>query len=336
MRKISNIIDIDGIERNLPGILDAYFNAITKNTTLRSSPVLKLERLKNKYRKDRARKEVIDYCINNFKTFITADPFGQAQIIEMFNTNGFNNLIYNDKNEKARTFSKNLLIAFCYKEFRQTILLDLAKQLNIKVCPYCNSQYTLFIENSERNIKLAEFQFDHFFPKSKYPYLSISFYNLIPSCSICNLRKAHTDFTLESYVHPYLESFSDYFKFDIKDSQAIKLLMANKISGDMIDIILTNKDNIKVMNHNKTFNLEEIYGRHKDIVREIYIKSYAYNDRYKEQMLKWKKSDGTPIFKNEKELELIILGNYNLQEDINKRPLSKFTQDIARSAGLID
>ena len=52
MRKISSIIDIDGIERNLPGIMDAYYNAITKNTTLRSSPVLKLEKLKNKYRKE--------------------------------------------------------------------------------------------------------------------------------------------------------------------------------------------------------------------------------------------------------------------------------------------
>jgi hypothetical protein len=336
MRKISNIIDIDGNERTLPGIRDAYYNAITKNETIRSSPVLKLKRLKNKYRKDRARIEVIDYCINNFKSFVIADPFEQEQIIELFNANGFTNLIYNVNNSRARTFSKNLLTAFCYKEFRQTMLLDLAKQMNIKVCPYCNSQYTLFIENNERNIKLADFQFDHFFPKSKYPYLSISFYNLIPSCSICNLRKAHTDFTLESYVHPYLDSFSDYFKFDIKDSQAIKLLMANKISSDMIDIVLTNKDNIKVNNHNKVFNLEEIYGRHKDIVREIYIKSYAYNDSNKEQMLKWKKNDGTPIFNNMEELELIILGNYNLQEDVNKRPLSKFTQDIARSAGLID
>jgi len=64
MRKISHIIDIDGKERNLTGIMDAYYNAITKNDTVRLSPVLKLERLKNKYRKDRARIEVIDYCIN--------------------------------------------------------------------------------------------------------------------------------------------------------------------------------------------------------------------------------------------------------------------------------
>lgn len=336
MRQISNIVDIDGNKRNISDIIDAYYETIVKNTKVSLSPLIKLERLKNKYRKNPARIVVIDYCIENFKHLIKSTPQEQQEINNEFSQRGFDNLIYNLNNARAKKFSKNLLTAFCYKEFRQTLLLDLAKQLNIKVCPYCNFQYTLFIENSKKNIKLADFQFDHFFPKSKYPYLSISFYNLIPSCSLCNMRKAHTDFTLESYAHPYLESFSDYFKFYIKDSQAIKLLMANKISSDMIDIVLTNKDNIKVSNHNKVFNLEEIYGRHKDIVSEIYIKSYAYNNNNKEQMLKWKKNDGTTIFNNKEELELIILGNYSLQEDINKRPLSKFTQDIARSAGLID
>ncbi|MBA7587123.1 hypothetical protein ES708_29140 [subsurface metagenome] len=336
MRQISNIIDIEGKKRSLLDIRDNLYKAIIKNDKVRFSPLIKLERLKNKYRKNPSRIEVIDYCIDNFKSLIISTPLEQEQIIEAFDSRGFTNLIYNRNNARAKKFSKNLLIAFCYKEFRQTLLLDLAKQLNIKVCPYCNSQYTLFFENSDRNIKLADFQFDHFFPKTKYPYLSISFYNLIPSCSICNLRKSHKEFDLQSYIHPYLESSSDYFKFQINDTQAINLLMAIKILRDKIDIVLTNKDNIKVNNHNEVFNLEEIYGRHKDIVREIYIKSYAYNKCNKEQMLKWKKNDGTPIFRNMAELELIILSNYSLKEDINKRPLSKFTQDIARSSGLID
>ena len=29
-------------------------------------------------------------------------------------------------------------------------------------------------------------QFDHWFPKKKYPLLAISFYNLIPCCTYCN------------------------------------------------------------------------------------------------------------------------------------------------------
>ena len=29
-------------------------------------------------------------------------------------------------------------------------------------------------------------QIDHFFPKRKYPFLALCYYNLIPSCDICN------------------------------------------------------------------------------------------------------------------------------------------------------
>lgn len=335
MRQISNIIDINGGKKSLLDIRDKFYQSVL-NSAERLSPLSRLTKLKDKYRNNPSRIAVIDYCINNLQSLILSTPVELEQIISEFTTRGYGNLIYNNKNSRARNFSKNLLSAFCYNEYRQTLLLDLAKQLNIKVCPYCNSQYTLFIENSDRNIKLANFQFDHFFSKSKYPYLSISFYNLIPSCSICNLRKSNKDFHLHSHFHPYIESSSDYFKFQIKDLQAINLLMANKKINDQIEIVLTNKENLKVSNHNEVFNLEEIYGRHKDIVWEIYIKSYAYNKHNKEQMLKWMKNDGTPIFNSMKELELIILGNYNLQEDINKRPLAKFTQDIARGAGLID
>jgi len=33
---------------------------------------------------------------------------------------------------------------------------------------------------------------------------------------------------------------------------------------------------------------------------------------------------------------MFLLGNYHRDEDINKRPLSKLTKDIAKAIGLID
>jgi hypothetical protein len=29
-------------------------------------------------------------------------------------------------------------------------------------------------------------EIDHFYPKDKYPFLAVSFFNLIPSCLTCN------------------------------------------------------------------------------------------------------------------------------------------------------
>lgn len=89
----------------------------------------------------------------------------------------------------------------------------LQRQLGVKVCPYCNRMYTitLFGENKIRP------DFDHFYPKSKYPYLSVSLFNLIPSCSMCNTKKGNTAEVIlkkekienVSITYPYDESFDE-------------------------------------------------------------------------------------------------------------------------------
>ena len=89
----------------------------------------------------------------------------------------------------------------------------LQRQLGVKVCPYCNRMYTttLFGENRIRP------DFDHFYPKSKYPYLAVSLFNLIPSCSMCNRKKGNiAEITHEkekneniSIIYPYDESFDE-------------------------------------------------------------------------------------------------------------------------------
>lgn len=89
----------------------------------------------------------------------------------------------------------------------------LQRQLEVKVCPYCNRMYTttLFGEDKIRP------DFDHFYPKSKYPYLAVSLFNLIPSCSMCNKRKGNKAEVIcedeenknSSIIYPYDESFDE-------------------------------------------------------------------------------------------------------------------------------
>ena len=54
-----------------------------------------------------------------------------------------------------------------------------AEKLGVTVCPYCNRSYIFTVKKDARNGK-ARPQYDHFFPKSIYPYLAVSMYNLIP------------------------------------------------------------------------------------------------------------------------------------------------------------
>lgn len=89
----------------------------------------------------------------------------------------------------------------------------LQRQLEVKVCPYCNRMYTttLFGKNKIRP------DFDHFYPKSEYPYLAVSLFNLIPSCSMCNRKKSDTAEVIhkkeknenKNIIYPYDESFDE-------------------------------------------------------------------------------------------------------------------------------
>ncbi len=62
--------------------------------------------------------------------------------------------------------------------------LQFIKNLNLKVCPYCGrNKINVASYAGKRDSKPP---IDHFLPKSKYPFLAVSFSNLIPCCTTCN------------------------------------------------------------------------------------------------------------------------------------------------------
>lgn len=91
----------------------------------------------------------------------------------------------------------------------------LAKNLNRRTCTYCNRTYTNTLSTSAGK-KVMRPQFDHWYPQTRFPVLAISFYNLIPSCYICNSSvKSDTVLDLLLHVHPYVDTNqSDEFKFN--------------------------------------------------------------------------------------------------------------------------
>ena len=92
----------------------------------------------------------------------------------------------------------------------------LQHQLDVKVCPFCNRIYTTTLFN--RNVRPA---FDHFYPKSIYPYLAVSLFNLIPICDICN--KAKSD-RIDSIIYPYDESFDECFASNLPVHAAFRVI----------------------------------------------------------------------------------------------------------------
>lgn len=90
---------------------------------------------------------------------------------------------------------------FDYNSFMtQRRALWLIQDLKAHICPYCN-QINIESDSSKYEIKKRHRSaLDHFFPKSKFPFLALSIYNLVPACDECN-RTKKSDYN--TYIHIY-------------------------------------------------------------------------------------------------------------------------------------
>lgn len=89
--------------------------------------------------------------------------------------------------------------------------------LDVKVCPYCNRCLIEPIDDGADK-KTVVGELDHFYCKSKYPYLAASLYNLVPSCGICNgkSRKGEKDLFGTKFQNPYLLPNNDGMTFSFR------------------------------------------------------------------------------------------------------------------------
>ena len=203
----------------------------------------------------------------------------------------------------------------------------LASKLQVNVCPYCNlnTTYTVIVEN---NKKIIRPEFDHFYDKDTHPILALSFYNLIPSCHICNSTLKGTEkFSMESHLNPYSDNFDEVAKFHLKIEDST---FYHSIKG--FDVTLES-DNKRAKNNIKSFELEILYANHKDIILELIQKEAIYNESYLDELLT--QYEGT-FFKNREDLQRLISGGYISDEEIGKRPLSKLIKDISEELGLLN
>ena len=327
MIKIETIKGVDGEVRIMSDLHQWFKDLINYDSgRIYKSPKTRLNELLA--RKVNQERQVIDMLLEEFDSILIKSPEELQDFRNLLNGQ-FPNIFFNRNSQTD--FGKEISWCFNYSYFRNKRLVEYAERLNIKTCPYCNSQYTLNVGTGSS--KLGKFQFDHFFPKEKYPYLSLSMYNLIPVCANCNLSKGSKDYTLQNFFHPYHSSFNDSSVFQVVLDDEIGLLIEN---ADQVNINLSNINDPKVAEYKELFKLSEIYGRHGDIVNNLYLMAKVYTEDRINELLNIQDINGEPILIDKATIYQMILCNYPKEEDINKRPLAKFTIDIARQAGLIE
>jgi len=277
---------------------------------------------------------LLNYIKKRLEDIITNKPNGLADIYNEF-ISQFHHILKSEKNDNETDDLINKILN--YKSFSTKATSStkwdaykLAEALNVSVCPYCNRIYTNTVTKDEK--KIVRPDFDHFFPKSLYPLFQMSFYNLIPSCTICNSRlKLHYDLApekLNEFIHPYLDEFGKDGRFTYKNT--IKDESSSIYSKENIRIEITNSKfqklddcKLQVKNNCEMFKIEEIYQMHTDIVSEMIYDFNVYNDIYIEFLRSF---DSLGLSKGE--IYKIAFRNFYDPKDFQKRPLSKLTRDI--------
>lgn len=214
-----------------------------------------------------------------------------------------------------------------YKNFcNRKLGRNWAQMIGVTVCPYCNRSY-IFTSNKRGTRP----QYDHYFPKSKYPYLALSMHNLIPCCAVCNGLKHDEDTYETPFIYPYKDSYGEQVTFEENGVNAdnieswlgaareyeIKIRYA-----DEIDVVLKSK----IEHAATTFRLEELYSKHGDYVRDILRTAYIYNDDYFEGLV----TQYPDLFHSKQEAKNFVFFNYLEEGDWGKRVLAKLTHDIAQ------
>jgi hypothetical protein len=287
------------IERNnLDDIAKEYFRKI-KN--------------KNRQNKNRQKNNLIvrTYFIEHLEELVLAKKEDFDAIEKVFER------LFNMPNAECfnefKTYMENQ-----YKAMRDEYGYWLFEKLDIKVCPYCNRHYTFTINKNNKKISP---QLDHFYPKSIYPYLALSFYNLIPSCSVCN----HVKLEKKIDIHPYTNSFHE-------NNCHFQIVGKQNGASNTLDWLLKNEIKVHFTGDNKNievFALKELYNEHIDYVEEILNKVQAYNKGYYNSLIKGYKLGAQPV-----EIDRLIFGTYLEDAEHEKRPLSKLTKDILDQIGL--
>lgn len=307
-------------------------------TDLKPDNALKL--LKSKLRGDEA--DYVKTIIDNLSKIMVMLPWDYAD----FHKNHFAKydketgsnpvdlgrlcVITNSRGKKKRQqLFQHIVEALQYTAVHQEVFPEYVKKLGIRSCVYCNAQYAVSAKKGKTDKSSfyhTNYTLDHWKPKSKYPYLAVAFYNLYPCCSPCNQAKSWHERDWMMYCQD--ASDENPFQFSLNDVSLTNYLTT--WDAEKLKIEFEPKEKGKYPEYDKNFHISKLYSNFRSEVEDVIWRSRIYSPKMIEAML----DSGVYKLKPD-EVNRFIIGNYDREEDVLKRPLSKLIQDVARQLKLI-
>lgn len=199
---------------------------------------------------------------------------------------------------------------------------EVAKLMGINTCVYCNRQYTITVTDSDSGEQLIRPEFDHWFSHSEFPDLGISYFNLIPSCYLCNSTLKHSEpMSIDKHIHPYIDKKAG-FSFTYTPSS-----IGNVVAVE-IDASMPKTYRNRVAKTLDLFKTGQIYGMHssfelKDLINLAQANPPDYIDVLVNDIAK-------DLGMDEGDAYRILFGTEQKEKDYLNRPMSKFKCDIIK------
>lgn len=225
-----------------------------------------------------------------------------------------------------KKFWQLIVDAMHYDNCARPSMIPFIEKLGIRTCVYCNLQYALTINHNK-----GLYELDHRYPKSKYPYLCVTFFNFLPSCPTCNHGKKAEKTGFELYtndrnqLHPFhlLSMPHLYLRKRRLDPKYINIRL---VASDTTDPALCNLAD----SHQRDFNINDTYSVVKDVAEETIWRCKAFDETYKELFLR-----NFPELYDKDALHRFVFGAYSDDSNVHQRPLTKLIRDIEKDMGVV-
>lgn len=294
-----------------------------------------LRELKQAYRDE------ADKCFRTYINYLLGKRHETSIVVKTVRQ--LDNLILRIENLKAvyakaawHDFEMAISRIFDYeKRFRDAaswntgMYIDAMIKSGLVYCPYCNMNTIESHHAVNRQNGYHKSPLDHYYSKQEYPYLSLSIYNLIPTCDRCNNLKGRKQVFLKTHTHPFMDDFHCLAQFDVFSKDGFGLLYDNAWDQPFtIKLEKTNsrRNSVRALNFADCLEIETRYNTKsgKNVAIAVLNKAVKYREKGLELYQEIAALKGV-------DLELVLSDEFGVSldgSDINKTHFGKLRNDL--------